>query len=78
MHEFDVELLPCPFCRSDRVELVSLDWRRGVRCNSCEAQGPKVQIPACSTSWDEPAARWNEYAVNVVEIEKNIKKNKIA
>ena len=74
MNSFDVELLPCPFCRSKKVELISIDWRKGVRCSSCEAQGPKVQIGANSTSCNEPAMRWNEYAINLVENKKEINK----
>ena len=71
----DIELLPCPFCRSKKVQLMSLDWRMGVRCTSCQAQGPKVQIGHNSATSDEPSLKWNEYAINVVEIKKDINKN---
>jgi len=71
----DIELLPCPFCKSNKVQLMSLDWRQGVRCTSCQAQGPKIKIGHNCASSDEPSLRWNEYAINVVEIKKNINKN---
>jgi len=65
-------------CRSKKVNLIHLDWRVGVRCSSCDAQGPKINTCQNSTSWSEPALRWNEYAINLVEIKKSINKKQIA
>jgi hypothetical protein len=82
MHHIEIELLPCPFCRSKDIELVSIDWRKGVRCNSCHAQGPKVQTPPDVAFSNEAAVRWNEYGVNIVGVKKknnkNIEKKQIA
>ncbi len=74
MSSASVELLPCPFCRSKKVELTSLDWRMGVRCSSCEAQGPKIHLDPNATSSNEPAMRWNEYAINLVEKREEVNK----
>jgi hypothetical protein len=75
MHHVDIELLPCPFCRSKDVSLVAIDWRKGVRCSSCHAQGPKVQTPSNVAHSNEAALKWNEYGINIVGIKENIKKN---
>jgi len=46
-------LLPCPFCGSDRLQLVKGDFRSWVTCVDCQADGPFMLT-------DEAVFRWNE------------------
>jgi hypothetical protein len=66
------KVLPCPFCKSKKVECIGVDWRHAVRCAACNAEGPRIYGKS------EAAMKWNMYGVNIISSKKEeeIKKKK--
>ena len=50
----ETDLKPCPSCKSEQVEMMSVEWEHYGYCNSCEMQGPKSQDQQkAKSAWDD-------------------------
>ncbi len=62
-----MNLLPCPFCDSDDLEIITSPKKRSwVKCCDCMARGPR--------DWNDKdaAAEWNETCEKIVLLEKQV------
>ena len=62
-----IELEPCPFCGSEKLDIVHIPGQWGytpsedfVECLKCGATSGKIEDPDCGTHKKAAAFKWNE------------------
>lgn len=61
---------PCPFCGSDKCQVVLASKRAWIKCDDCGARGPSVpaldpmqDAHALAMAYDDARAKWDRRAV---------------